>query len=255
MDNLGMLFRTHAGGMTVFFDPARQEAVSLFSAQVEPWQDSFFFKLYSKDPFFMNYTDLPQTGNDRVIFLDSTKAQSNDDGSLRLHKSAFVNETSIINLSDIGDTPILDRSDRGSPPLCVLRICVAGEKACPVDPKGRIRALSFCINFHCQQTYWKYYVTGSLAGKKISIRDKTEQWSFGHSSSMDLPDSRPTVAFISNKPIPLVERPQTDFQLRLHTPKAEKVMISRLPAAPVNILHREKRGTKEILVSEIFINS
>lgn len=255
MDNLGMLFRTQAGGMTVFFDPRYQEAVSLFAAQMASDQDSFFFKLYSKDPFFLNYTNLPETDTDTVIFLDSAKAQGSNSGALRLHGTAFVSKASIVALSNLKNTPILTRNDRGAPPICILRICMVGEKVCPMDAKGNIRPQSFCIHFQPRHTYWKYYITGPLAEKKISILDKTGQWSFGQTSSIEATVSQPTAAFISNTPIPLGQRTQTHFLLKLHTPKAEKVLIKKLPAAPINILHREKRGKKEILVSEIFINS
>lgn len=255
MDNLGMLLRRRPGGVALYFDQSQSEALSLFAAQSEAGQSSFYFKLYSTDPFFVNYTDLPEVKAGMFLCLDSATAKADGSGGLRLHKSAFVSEQSLMPLVDLADARVLTRHDRGSPPLCVVRIRLVGKKGCPLDPGGGIHPQSYRICFSRRSTFWKYYITGALAKKKVSIQDKGDQWVFDAAPSGNVALSQPVSAFMSKKPIPLAQAPNFHFQLRLHAVKAGKVMINRLPSAPVNILHREKRGAKEILVSEIFINS
>lgn len=255
MANLGMLFRSDAAGMTVHYDSHRQEALALLADQAGSDIPGLFFKAYSKDPFFMNYTDLPDLQTDRLRLVDTSRAVPEKSGQIRLHKKAVVCDQDSARLSELRADSVLERRDLGSPPVCVVHIRPVGKRNTPLDPEGKVHTRSYCIGFDQRRTFWKYYVIGPLAARKISIEDADQKWRFERTDAAAISARGPAAVFISQKPIPLTQTPDNHFQLKLHGAQAYKVIIQKLPAAPVNILHREQRGSETVYVSEIYVHS
>ena len=109
--------------------------------------------------------------------------------------------------------------------------------------------------FDNRRTYWKYYVLGPLAAKAVTVVDPERQWIFDQVATDPIVGDRPSVAFISDASIPLQEVSDRKFQLKHIAGKREKVMIQRLPVAPVDRVHRGTSKRGEAMISEIFIHS
>lgn len=255
MANLGMLFRSDATGMSVHYDSHRQEALALLAGQAGSDTPGLFFRAYTKDPFFMNYTDLPDLQKDRLRFVDTSNGVAETSGHIRLHPKGVLSDLDSARLSNLRADSIIVRRDLGSPPVCIVHIRPVDERNTPLDPEGKIHIRSYCICFGQRHTFWKYFVLGPLAARKISIEDVDHQWRFDRTDDADIADKGPAAAFISNRSIPMTQAPDNHFQLKLHGAHADKVVIQRLPVAPVDILHREKHGAETVYVSEIYIHS
>lgn len=254
MANLDLLFRADDTGMTVHYDSHRLEALALLAGQAGSDTPGLFFKAYAKDPFFMNYTDLPDLQKDRLRFLDTSRAVTEKSEQIRLHKTAVVSDQDSARLSELRADSILVRRDLGSPPVCVVQIRPAGKKNSPLDPGGNVHTRSYYICFGQRRTFWKYFVVGPLAARKISIEDADQKWRFDRTDAAGIAARGPVAAFISKRPIPLTQAPDNHFQLKVHGAHSDKVVIQKLPAAPVDILHREQRGSEAVYVSEIYIH-
>lgn len=255
MANLGMLFRSDNSGMTVYHDQRRKEALALLAAQVESDTPGFYFKAYANNPYFFNFTDLPDLQADRLRYVDNSRAITEKTKEIRLHKKAVLSDRDSALMSGLWDEGVLTTEDLGSLPLCVIHIRPAGHKNSPYGPKGKVHAQSYRICFSQRRTYWKYYVFGPLATRDIFIEDVDHQRRFNRVDVTEVSGQGPAAAFISKTPIPLRQTPDNYFQLKLHGTPADKVVISKLPVAPVNMLHREERGTGAVYISEIFIHS
>lgn len=255
MANLGMLFRSDATGVTVHYDSHRQEALALFADQAVLDTPGLFFKAYTQNPFFMNFTDLPELQKDRLRLVDTSRAVSEKSGQIRLHQKAVVCDQDSARISELRTDSVLECRDLGSPPVCVVHIRPVGKRNTPLDPEGKVHTRSYLIGFGQRRTLWKYYVLGPLAAHNIFIEDVDNKWRFECTDATTISAKGPTTAFISKKPIPLTQTPAYHFQLKLRGARAEKVVIQKLPAAPVNILHREQPDAKAVYVSEIYIHS
>lgn len=255
MANLGMLFQSDNTGMAVYHDRSKKRALALLADQFESDTPGFYFKTYAKNPYFFNFTDLPDLRVDRLRYVDNTSAITKKTKEIRLHKEAVLSGRDSAFLSGLLKDGVLTMEDLGSLPLCVIHIHPVGHKNSPFDPKGNVHTRSYRICFDQRRTYWKYYVFGPLATQNIFIEDAGNQWEFDKVEAAEVTSQCPSVAFISKMPIPFRQTPDNYFQLKLHGVHTDKVIISKLPVAPVNILHREKRGTRAVYISEIFIHS
>lgn len=255
MANLGILARSDAGGMTFYYDTERRQALELFAAQAGPDPEGFFFKVYTRDPYFMNYTDLPESDKEKLFYVDTRQAVAEASGDFRLHRQAHLPDLERVSFSSLWESGLLTRQDRGTPPICVIHVRPVGEDSSPMDAKGNVHAKTYRLSFDQRRTYWKYCVLGPLAGKAVWVQDTNGKWTFDQTEPPALDGNRPALAFISNSPIPLRQIPDVNFQLKHHAADVDKVMINKLPVAPVNMLHREKRGSEDVFISEIFIHS
>ena len=254
MDNTGMLFRTLAGGMAVYCDTRREQAMALFAAQADTHASGLVFKAYAGDPFFKLYTDYPQTGAEDLLYLDTDHSGRDPSGVIRLHPKPLVSEQEMVPLDKLYGQGVLTRNDRGTPPVLVVRINPVGGDASPMDPKGAIRQRRYRINFDSRRTYWKYYVLGPPATQAVFIVDPDRQWNFDPAPGDPIVGDRPAAAFISSAPIPWREIPAARFQLKIVSGQREKIIIQRLPVAPVNRVYRDSHNFGKAMISEIFIH-
>jgi hypothetical protein len=254
MDNTGMLFRTIEGGMAVYWDTCRKQAMALLAAQADNHVSGLVFKAYAGDPVFKLYTDYPQTGAEDLLFLGTDHTGSDRSGVIRLHPKPLISDQEMVPLDKLHEWGVLNRNDRGTPPVLVVRINPVGGDESPMDPKGAIRQRHYRINFDSRRTYWKYYVLGPPATQAVFIVDPDRQCNFDRAPIDPIVGDRPAAAFISSAPIPLREIPVARFQLKIASGKREKIIIQRLPVAPVNRVYRDLHNFGKAMISEIFIH-
>lgn len=257
LDNLGLLFRVDDHGAAVYYDTGRTDALSLFALQAGGGESDLFFKIYSGDPYFLNYTDLPGYSKNSVIYLDAGHAVADSGEDFRLHSQPYVSAQEHEPLPALPDHCGLTRNDRGAPPLGVIRIPLVGDPRCPLDPKGNIQPKCYRAGFQSRCTHWKYNVCGHWSSEPILVEDADHQWKFKALPAQKTSGTDGMRSFMSSAPIPLQHEPVYTFQLKLKlkSKAAARLLIKKLPVAPVNMVHRETFGGKMVYTSEIFIHA
>lgn len=255
MDKMGMLFRIINGKPAVFCDTCRESDIALSAAQADPGTSGLVFKAYAGDPFFQIYTAYPESGKGRLLYLDSANGVKNKSGALRLHPKPFVSDQDMVPFAELLADGVLTDRDRGGPPILVVCIHPEISEESPMNPKGNIDGRRYCIHFENRRTYWKYHVLGPLAAQKVIVVDPEQQWIFHQVAPDPIVGHHPSVAFISDAPVPLQEVSDRRFQLKHIAGEREKLMIQCLPVAPTDRMHRDTGKPGETLISEIFIHS
>lgn len=126
----------------------------------------------------------------------------------------------------------------------------------PEDAEAAAAPLPWRFALQSRQIHWKYFFSGGLASKKLSIVD------------LDASDSAPGLAFapspvaatangtayVSAAPVPMQSIPQQRLQLR-EAGVAGKVLIRRLPNASVDKLGKERGPNgQSLIVAEIYVH-
>nr|WP_315249081.1 hypothetical protein [uncultured Duganella sp.] len=107
-----------------------------------------------------------------------------------------------------------------------------------------------------RQVHWKYFFSGGLAAKKLSIvdldaGDGVPGLAFAPSPVAATADG---TAYLSAAPVPLQNIPQQRLQLR-EAGAAGKVLIRRLPNASVDKLGKERGPNgQSMIVAEIYVH-
>lgn len=121
-----------------------------------------------------------------------------------------------------------------------------GLAACPV----------YRIALAARKMHWKYFFSGSLAGKALRIVDLDggDDGQGVRFSASDWPATPDGAAYTSDAPLPMQRIPQQRLQLR-EEGGTGKVLIKRLPNADMEKLGKERgRDGQSMIVAEIYIH-
>jgi len=230
-------------GIRIFFDENRADAPGRYTITGgSPLR--LAFKVFVPDPFFSNYTELSWCREDSILYLDNSRAITGEAGKIRLHGEDYVSPADFITLDSPLLENLLDRRDRLVRPVCVISLHLTPNEV------GK----NCFIRFKARETFWKYYLLGSMAGKNVFITDRDNAIEFECIGEETLPDERLAKVFRSTSSIPLQQNPEFCFQLREKRAGSERYLIKRLPVASVERIDREMINGKEAAVSKIFIN-
>jgi hypothetical protein len=248
MAGAGLILKKEDSGISMFFNQARTDALKLYASDpLEPF--CFNFKVYSRDPFFENFTELPFSKKTSILFFESKKASLQANGDYRLTRDEQVFQSDLKEIDSKVIMPMLTRSEKMIRPLCIISID-------PNAPKGSLfDSKSYYLEFCARKTFWKYYLLGKYTKENLSILDLDNQIIFIQKENELLPDNNGALVFESDKSIPLTQRPSRHFQLKKIDSKNSRVLVKRLPVASSDQINRRinKDNNKEY-VSEIFIN-
>ena len=253
LKNADLLIRNTINGIYVFYNLQRAETLQLYAGRPD-YPLNFIFKVYSRDPLFQNYTDPPSYKEGAILYLDNRDVKADKAGRLRLHKEKYVAEKDFRKLDSPFFEEILDKKDMLARPAFVVDIGMTKKESSLLDKPLKTNYKNYYLSFGARQTFWKYYVLGSLERKKPYIVDLENKTIFESVGRESLSDNRSALTFRSKTPIPLQDSYDWRFQLREKSPEGEKVLIKRLPVASADQVSREIIGKKEALVSEIYIN-
>ena len=251
--NTVLLSRKTINGIYVFYDLKRAETLQLY-ADGHDYPLNFIFKTFSRDPLFQNYTDPPSYKEGAILYLDNRDVKADKTGRLRLHDENYVAEKDFKKLGSPLVEEVLDKKDMLARPAFIVNIGITQKESSLLDKPLKTNCKNYYLSFGARQTFWKYYLLGSLERKKAYIVDLENKTIFESVGRESLSDNRSALTFRSKTPIPLQDRYDWRFQLREKCPEGEKVLIKRLPVASADQVSREIIGKKEALVSEIYIN-
>lgn len=226
MKKENLLIRTRSSGIEVWreqFD---------FNDVTTPFK--FEFLLRSKDPYVETYTawemDKPFSYSDAA----------NELGAIRLLKPRKVEE------QDFG---LSSFERQRHPVLCSIHL----QHTLATSAQSDIT--QYKIQLHSKAMHWKYYFSGALAKKKLTIVDldaeSIQGVRFIPSSNVVTENS---LAFVSEAKLPMRSIPTQRFQLR-EEDATGRVLMRRLPNASINKIGKERGPDgQSLVVAEIYIH-
>lgn len=251
------MLRKSSSGIQIVYDEARLEALEMYALDpLEPL--SFDFKVYSSDPDFRSYTE-PFTGkDDDILYFDNLAVSGS--GTQAISESEFVSAADFRQGDSNELAEILNQKDRLINPEFVLRIHATNNEGSLLNQWLVQPATIYSIKFNSRQRYWKYYLLGNRGMKNnsedgFSIIDPDNQFEFETTGEEMLSDESIAYTFRSRQRIPLYEHYRFRFQLRQKGQSGETTVIPSLPYASVRQSGAEAIAGKEVIVSEIYINS
>lgn len=245
LDRIGLLTRGTENGIHVFYDSGQSDVLQYeVDDPDEPF--SFQYRVFSRDPFFKNYTDVSSHKTDALFYFDGGNARE-EAGFYRLHEAEYVSEVDFQSLDAPMFSEVLTKKDRLVKPVCVLDIPVSQGEF-----KGKPK--HYTVKFDSRKTFWKYYVLGDFVDKKPYIADLNHETEFEFGGTESLPGNRTALVFRSRSSIPLREKLDVRFQLKAQNGGNGKVMIKRLPVASASQIATETINGKESVISEIYVN-
>lgn len=122
--------------------------------------------------------------------------------------------------------------------------------------QGETDCTSYRIALTSKKMHWKYFFSGSLAAKKLSIvdLDAADSAQGIRFAASDWPATEGGTAYTSEGPLSIQRLPQQRLQLR-EEGVAGKVLIRQLPNANIEKLGKERgRDGQSMIVAEIYIH-
>ena len=250
LNKTGLLLRPSKSRISIFCEENKMDILQLHA------QDDFIltFKVFSKDPYFSSYT-LPSAKNDNMVLCFSNQQITEDpEGKQRLHRDAYVSEL------DYQDMASAQLSDAFEPKDYLVKPCFVIQMRVTADAQGLCAKTldeaerSFVIRYATNQTFWKYYILGDLAKRKIYIADLDNQIEFDELSDASLPGGHSGKVLQSLSAMPMQEMSGRRFQLRETGSIGDKVLIKRLPNACIRRTDGKVVSGEIEIISEIYIN-
>lgn len=255
MKSADLLTRPMNGGITVFYNEDRIDALRLLAAEANR-SLPFCFKVNSTDRTFANYTAPFAPGRDALLFFDNRAGIINPNGECRLSKDQCVSDQDLRDMDDLIASGILSESDRRIPPDFVVEVIVKPEQKDDDRGTASWRTQNCYFNFAARSSFWRYLLLDNLCGIDTTIVDPDPNSSvkFMHCGTETLAGDRTARAFRSDREIPLQEMPTCRFQLKAKENDVTRVLIKRLPAASKDKLGMIDIDGKKEIVFENYIN-
>lgn len=239
-------------------DRDRRDALELYAADAAA-DFRLDLRLWAHDPHFSDCTEPATARQGAILAFDAWSATPDPaDGSYRLSAGEHVSEDDFVPLDSERAASALTPRDLLVPPVALVRLQLAdadGALLVP-DPEGDGRR--YRLDFRARRAYWRYLLLGELAGESVTISDLDGDAGFTSGGRETLPGDRRALSFRSTGPIPLRERSDRRFQLRLEAAEGSengRLLIRRLPVATPAGLRRETIDGEAAFVSDIYVNA
>jgi hypothetical protein len=253
IEKTGLLIRNTQNGIRAFFDQNSSEALRLYAIKPdEPLR--LAFKVFAREMFFRAYTELNTPEEDSILYFDNRGGKTDATKRFRLHDAEYVSARDFEKLNSPRITDILSRKDRLLKPEFIISIELGKKEIRILDAASKTAYHNYYLKFQARETFWKYYLLGSMTKNKSYIADLNHETEFEDTGRASLPGNRPALTFRSKQKIPLREKSEYRFQLRVKDPNGGKVIIRRLAVASAGQFIKEIIDGQEAIVSEIFIN-
>lgn len=246
MDKTGMLLRSEAGKIVVFYEKSRLDAMKMYMDDLfDPF--CFYFTGRTSDPVFSNYTEDAGDSPETALFL-STRSGNSDPCCLTRKPRVSIGDHQASADPVVADA-MTGRISRGRP-LFIIGLFPDPDAGVLFSKDGQVLGQTFHATFSTRETRWKYLILGK--SDPVQVIDRDGRIRFEKTEPPDLPISTPAQAFISDQPIPLKETFRTNFALKDEMSGA--LLMKRLPPASPDILFKSKGCGTAGYISEIFIN-
>jgi hypothetical protein len=202
------------------------------------------FKIINKNPQFLNFTELPFISNQCIEFEQIKEREL-------LHAAENV---TIENCHE-------SISTNGINGKINLRLNKENELfGLFSSEKNKFLTTRHSINFKERNVYWKYFIYGPSRYMEeadylcIVEKNKKNSITFISKGMVKLPNGKDGYLFISEKTLPLKERPNNQFGLYLNKNKnTENQLIKSLPCPNPTSVQYDKKEEKLFVQEFIFI--
>lgn len=250
LNKAGLLLRLTKSGISIFCEEDKMDVLRLHA------EDDFVlaFKVFSKDPYFSSYT-LPSAKNDNMILCFNNQQITKDpEGKKRLHRDAYASELDCQDMASAQFSDVFEPKDYLVKPCFVIQIRMTADEQGLCAENLNEAERNFHIRCATNQTFWKYYILGDLAKRKIYIADLDNEIEFDELSEASLPGGQQGKVLQSLSAIPMQEMSGQRFQLREAGNIGDKVLIKRMPNACISRTDGKVVNGKTEIISEIYIN-
>jgi len=227
LERTGSVLRELANAMIVFYDTEGRGGRPLAAgADVE-----LAFDVVADDPLFAEYTQAPPPPNLRPPRFSGTGAAADESGVWRL-------------------------SEPQGPGLSPKASAASFRLELPVSADLREAGRRYRLDLASRAIGWKYILLGDWGDHSPRVDDPEGAFAFGSAAPETLADGRAALSFVSEKAIPLAERPAQRFQLRGAGQGGAPgpVLIASLPAAAPGRLALDRARDPPTIVSEIYVD-
>ncbi len=230
--NQGMLFKSRRDGFAIAFE-SYNNGQQYTAADALAHDHKLTFVMGLSDPLFFNYTDvIGDIANSVFLFRNNTTA-----GSLVLHASEYVGTEDLVKLEELG-YPFFRK------PFALIELHL-----------NTMRAGEYAVQFREKSTYWRYLLVSDHLRELQRPAVLNGSVVFNGPVEIELPGNKRALAFESEQPLSISQRPGKNFQL-VENYDAEtnkgKAVIKMLPHPDVNCISRLGPSNGKYY-SEIFI--
>lgn len=254
LERLQALARTDANGLLLL---SESDAFETDDAAALVWL------LHCDDAEFANVTASAAHPARELLVFDAGRSLAPTDGEpARLHTLEFAGADEC---RPLATAQALDPSATLSlrdGPVGLVSVPLSILLASGNETGGEHSPARFQIRFAPRATVWRYCLVGDWPEPALHVVDLAQQVVFDAAPVRHLADGRDAIVFRSATPIALREHPPERFQLRSAAPndaaagrpRADKIVVKRLPAAAPRHFSREVIAGAPALVSEIFVH-
>ena len=89
LKKLNMLYREESAGFTILHDASKKESL-ISQLKADDYELNFY--LFPKNPYYLNFTELPVEAVDRVAYFSTESVKNSPDTKVKLHESETVGE-------------------------------------------------------------------------------------------------------------------------------------------------------------------
>jgi hypothetical protein len=244
------LVRPTASGVTVACDSAAIPILRDACRDVDdPLRVEFFAR--TRDDQFANYTDAGTVAADSLLHFDSDAATFN--GSDQRWRLAATRRAHALPGRELNSKrQVMNAVQRLPAPAFSIAITVTAADVDAVDRGCK----SYICALAARETIWKYYLFGEWAevAEDLLVVDLGQSFQFEAAVAEQLSNGQLACVVRSAGKIPLRNRSDQRFQLRLRNGSTDKVLVKRLPVPSATGLSRDFVAGAPTLVSEIYVH-
>ena len=257
LKNADLLYKGTVNGIQIVYDLERTEALEMCAlGEEEPF--SLDFKVSSADPDFRSYSEPFSGAASEILYFDNRATTG--PGDQVITAAEFVSGEDLRPLAADELEDVLSHREHLMPPDFVIRIFSENNKGSLLKHWLDLSPTTYSIRFNSRKSYWKYYLLGKVVGAtdsydELYIFDPDNNFEFETVGEERLSDRSIAYTFRSRQQIPLYQQYPYRFQLRQKGRSGESTVISGLPVASIGQFGRDTMADKDVIVSEIYINS
>lgn len=260
IQSLGMLFKLSDSGFVILSDTCKNEGIRMSLEALKDELVTFRFLIYINDPFFFNYTNIPNNNNETIFCFSNEKLENKPTG--KLHKADYVSESEQYDLN--ADLPLqkicnsIDPTTKGSP-IGVVDLQLTPkllEHTLSRLVDSELPTFTYSIKFDSRSVHWKYVIIPSYSKKLNNLMvasHKDTKTTFTTAQKAEI-SNKQVLTFTSKQAIKLQQYYKHTFQLKRDTEgSSSKTIIKQLQYASFEKLKPLEDKNNTNYCSEIYV--
>lgn len=244
LKNSKAIYRNQPNGIRISQDSGFISALKAFRDE----NAYLLFKVFLKDNYFYNYTDILHK-QDRIFFFDSSTATKKENERI-LTRTDEVSEEDQVNLSSFKYSSSLSKEEINVPLFGIIKVGLKDILSENYNPEMH-KPINLSIRFRAKSTYWRYNFIDSNNNQfdELYIIDNNKKVSFETFKRLTLSNGQDFGQITSSQPISHHEKSRNHFRLLGKKDKQEKLILNKLSIP--NYKHLIKENNK--IITETYV--